>query len=96
MATWLEDCIENSGYGLVSDQRNLWPYTNPYTAKDYQYDIDNGVNWETDENQEDMFAVNDKALGIDEHCMSCRIGGCSKLKCILCLQRNSSEKEKKA
>ena len=57
VATWLEDCIENSGYGLVSDQRNLWPYTNPYTAKDYQYDIDNGLNWETDENKENMFAV---------------------------------------
>ena len=38
VVTWLEDCIQNSGYGLVSDQRNLWPYTNPYTAKDYAYD----------------------------------------------------------
>ena len=57
VATWLEDCIQNSGYGLVSDQRNLWPYTNPYTGKDYQYDIDNGLNWETDENKENMFAV---------------------------------------
>ncbi|MBR5654880.1 MAG: RagB/SusD family nutrient uptake outer membrane protein [Prevotella sp.] len=54
---WLEDCIQNSGFGLVSDQRNLWPYTNPYTGKDYQYDIDNGLNWETDENKENMFAV---------------------------------------
>ncbi|MBO4812154.1 MAG: RagB/SusD family nutrient uptake outer membrane protein [Prevotella sp.] len=57
VATWLEDCIQNSGFGLVSDQRNLWPYTNPYTGKDYQYDIDNGLNWETDENKESMFAV---------------------------------------
>ena len=57
VASWLEDCIQNSGYGLVSDQRNLWPYTNPYTGKDYQYDIDNGLNWETDENKENMFAV---------------------------------------
>ncbi|MBP5506521.1 MAG: RagB/SusD family nutrient uptake outer membrane protein [Prevotella sp.] len=55
--SWLEDCIANSGYGLVSDQRNLWPYTNPYTGKDYKYDIDNGLNWETDENFENMFAV---------------------------------------
>ena len=37
VVSWLEDCIQNSGYGLVSDQRNLWPYTNPYTAKDYPY-----------------------------------------------------------
>lgn len=57
VASWLEDCIKNSGYGLVSDQRNLWPYTNPYTGKDYQYDIDNGLNWETDENKENMFAI---------------------------------------
>ena len=57
VAAWLEDCIKNSGYGLVSDQRNLWPYTNPYTGKDYKYDIDNGLNWETDENIENMFAV---------------------------------------
>ena len=55
--SWLEDCIQNSGFGLVSDQRNLWPYTNPYTGKDYQYDIDNGLNWETDENKENMFAI---------------------------------------
>ena len=57
VVTWLEDCIQNSGFGLVSDQRNLWPYTNPYTAKDYQYDLDNGLNWETDENIESMFAI---------------------------------------
>lgn len=57
VAIWLEDCIQNSGYGLVSDQRNLWPYTNPYTGKDYKYDIDNNLNWETDENKENMFAV---------------------------------------
>ncbi|MBR4525073.1 MAG: RagB/SusD family nutrient uptake outer membrane protein [Bacteroidales bacterium] len=57
VAAWLEDCIKNSGYGLVSDQRNLWPYTNPYTAKDYPYAKDNGLNWETDENMECMFSI---------------------------------------
>jgi hypothetical protein len=57
VASWLEDCIQNSGYGLVSDQRNLWPYTNPYTAADYSYAKDNKLNWETDENKENMFAV---------------------------------------
>lgn len=57
VAGWLEDCIQNSGFGLVSDQRNLWPYTNPYTGKDYKYDLDNGLNWETDENKENMFAI---------------------------------------
>ena len=57
VASWLEDCIKNSGFGLVSDQRNLWPYTNPYTAADYAYDTENGLNWETDENIESMFAI---------------------------------------
>ncbi len=57
VAAWLEDCIKNSGYGLVSDQRNLWPYTNPYTGADYKYDQDNNLNWESDENIENMFAV---------------------------------------
>ena len=57
VVSWLEDCIQNSGYGLVSDQRNLWPYTNPYTAKDYPYAKDNKLNWETDENMECMFSI---------------------------------------
>ena len=64
VVTWLEDCIQNSGYGLVSDQRNLWPYTNPYTCdselgegKFYNYAVENNLKWETDENIENMFAV---------------------------------------
>lgn len=55
--SWLADCIANSGHSLVSDQRNLWPYTNPYTAKDYPYAKENGLNWVTDENPECMFSV---------------------------------------
>ncbi len=54
---WLEDCIKNSGHALVSDQRNLWPYTNPYTARNYPYVSENGLVWETDENIESMFGV---------------------------------------
>ena len=57
VVTWLEDCIQNSGHGLVADQRNLWPYTNPYTAADYPYAKDNGLEWVGDENIENMFAV---------------------------------------
>ena len=57
VATWLEDCIKNSGHALVSDQRNLWPYTNPYTKPDYPYSLENDLNWESDENVESMFAV---------------------------------------
>ena len=57
VASWLEDCIKNSGFGLVSDQRNLWPYTNPYTAADYPYAKENHLEWVGDENIENMFAV---------------------------------------
>ena len=57
VVTWLEDCIQNSGYGLISDQRNLWPYTNPYTKADYPYAKDNNLEWAGDENKENMFAV---------------------------------------
>jgi len=55
--SYLEDCINNSGHTLVSDQRNIWPYTNPYTGADYQYVIDNGLLWEGDGCKETLFAV---------------------------------------
>lgn len=76
VVTWLEDCIQNSGFGLVSDQRNLWPYTNPYTAKDYLYDQENNLNWETDENKESMFAIkmsNKAGWSADDHLRHNRI-----------------------
>ena len=55
--TWLEECINNSGHDLVSDFRNLWPYTNEYTAADYDYTTENGLHWEGDGNKETVFAV---------------------------------------
>ena len=76
VVAWLEDCIQNSGFGLVSDQRNLWPYTNPYTAKDYLYDQENNLNWETDENKESMFAIkmsNKAGWSADDHLRHNRI-----------------------
>ncbi len=64
VVSWLEDCIQNSGYGLVDDQRNLWPYTNPFTCDSelgeghfYKYSVENSLSWATDENKENMFAV---------------------------------------
>lgn len=54
---WLEDCINNSGHALVSDQRNIWPYTNPYTGPDYPYVKDNGLLWEGDGSKETIFAL---------------------------------------
>lgn len=33
----INDCVNNSGYSLVGDFRNLWAYTNRCTVKDYPY-----------------------------------------------------------
>ncbi len=54
---WLDECIASSGHDLVSDFRNLWPYTNEYTAEDYAYVKQNGLKWEGDGNKETVFAV---------------------------------------
>ena len=35
VAALLKDCIDHSGHKLMPDFRNLWPYSNPYTAPDY-------------------------------------------------------------
>src|SRR5690606_8684991 len=53
----IEDCINNSGHSLVSDQRNIWPYTNPYTGSDYSYVSENGLMWEGDGCKETLFAL---------------------------------------
>jgi len=57
VVAWLEDCIQNSGHALVSDQRNIWPYTNPYTAANYQYAKENNLVWEGDGCKETIFAL---------------------------------------
>ncbi|MDD3744812.1 MAG: RagB/SusD family nutrient uptake outer membrane protein [Lentimicrobiaceae bacterium] len=54
---WLEDCINSSGHGLVSDFRNLWPYTNEYTVEKYDFTKGKGLKWEGDGNKETVFAV---------------------------------------
>lgn len=63
--SYLEDCINNSGHSLVSDQRNLWPYTNVYTGADYQYVIDNGLKWEGDNSKETIFAMKFANSGVN-------------------------------
>lgn len=62
---YVEDCINNSGHSLVSDQRNIWPYTNPYTGKDYQYVKDNGLLWEGDNCKETLFAMKFSNSGVN-------------------------------
>lgn len=54
---WLEDCISNSGHGLLSDFRNLWPYGNEFTSPNYKYAKDNNLQWAGDGNKETVFAV---------------------------------------
>lgn len=54
---WLEDCMTNSGHGLIDDFRNLWPYSNEYTAKDYEYSQENNLKWAGDGNKETVFAI---------------------------------------
>lgn len=57
VVAWLEDCINSSGHGLVSDFRNLWPYTNEYTVESYGFTKGKGLKWEDDGNKETVFAV---------------------------------------
>jgi hypothetical protein len=47
VVTWLKDCIDNSGYALASDFRNLWPYayTGTPSTGDYAYARDNNLAW---------------------------------------------------
>lgn len=42
---YLNDCINNSGFSLVSDFRNLWPYTNRLTVEDYNYTEGQDLAW---------------------------------------------------
>lgn len=58
--TWIDDCIANSGHGLVEDFRNLWPYAS--TASDsgtfeYPWAKQEQLEWVGDGNKETVFAV---------------------------------------
>ena len=56
---YIDDCINSSGHDLVGDFRNLWPYSNVYTKKDYKYAQDNDLQWvgEDGANVETVFAI---------------------------------------
>lgn len=62
---YIDDCVNNSGYQLVSDYRSLWAYSNKYTVNDFYKTKDSGVTWcQDDENgssnaadTENMFAI---------------------------------------
>jgi len=53
---WLVDLIDNSGHALVSDFRNLWPYSN---NPDYPWAVTEGLHWvgEGSSNPESIFAI---------------------------------------
>ena len=56
----VDDCVNNSGYSLVSDFRNLRAYTNKETVNDYDYTKGQGLKWVEDNNgvnPESMFAI---------------------------------------
>lgn len=57
--SYLDDCINNSGHALLSDFRNLWPYTNAYTQNDYDFVKDQGLLWAGNEgeNVEAVFTI---------------------------------------
>ena len=54
---WIDEVVNNSGHGLVSDFRNLWPYSNEITKEDYTYSQTNDLKWEEDGNRETVFSV---------------------------------------
>ena len=57
VTAYINDCVMNSGFSLVKDFRNLWPYTNRLTVEDYSYTKGQGLKW-----VEDDGAVNPEVL----------------------------------
>lgn len=62
VVTWLEDCMANSGFDLMPEFRNLWPYTVATEANSeepFKMTVDSALNWygEEGDNIETMFAL---------------------------------------
>ena len=53
----LEDVINNGGYKLIGDYRNLWQYTNSYTVEDYNYTKGQNLQWAGNGNEEEIFQI---------------------------------------
>lgn len=62
----LDDCIEKSGHALISDFRNLWPYS---LVPDYKYNQENGLKWigESGDNCETVFCYKFSIYGDGKH-----------------------------
>lgn len=57
---YIDDCVNNSGYELVPDFRNLWAYTNKLVVDEYAYTQGQGLTWVENDNginPESMFAI---------------------------------------
>ncbi len=59
----IDDCIANSGHGLIDDFRNLWPYA--ISNQEYGYAKNNSLEWigEEGKNIETVFAWKHSASG---------------------------------
>ena len=59
VVAYLDDCINNSGYALAKDFRELWPYTNKYTVDDYPFVAGQNLKWLGEEglNRETVFEI---------------------------------------
>ena len=61
VGSYIKDCVDNSGYSLVSDYHNLWAYTNRCSINDSQNPWSgNGYKWVEDDgarNPEAMFVI---------------------------------------
>ena len=58
--TYIDDCVNNSGYSLVPDFRNLWAYSNKLVVEEYPYTAGQGLAWVENDNAinpESMFAI---------------------------------------
>jgi hypothetical protein len=59
---WIDDCALNSGHALISDFRNLWPYSYVPAkgVSDYGYARNNHLHWigENGANTESVFQIN--------------------------------------
>ena len=42
---YIDDCVNNSGYSLVPEFRNLWAYTNRCTVEDFPFTAGQGLKW---------------------------------------------------
>lgn len=56
---YVDDCVQNSGHKLLPDFKSLWPYSNQYTAAQYDYMKNNPAPWagENGGNTEAIFMV---------------------------------------